>query len=680
MKKWMLVAGAAIVVMCGVGIWFWLLGSVSAEAPRGVTLDIQESNVQVRRPGTTLWENAATGMEIGEGWSVKTDANGVAVIRFGGQGESRLGNVTEVTVTKAMINAEDPTKVNILLKLGTGRIWSRVLKLFDIESSYAVETSAVVATVRGTAFDISSASDGSSELWVSQSAVDVAPSQGILLESPGAVAEGQSARYGSDGNLQATSTISEEVTSGPWFSWNTESDEAFVNDERERVKTMFLRMGGVGPDSVLYGISRASENLHLAFASDERKDALASRYFARRFARILNLVEEGKTGLAAQEFARIETHARTQLRGATMERERRSMRIAIARVNILVADAGPDSPLFPFKQRLENLLEALEEGNDAALLYVRMLGIDARLNEAARFRAARKFTDAATSLSVAESGIQNIARESESMLPSLPKEARRALRGKLAALIARGLAERHALRAAMTPALSDETATSTEDGTDAATSTLLGPPPSEPLREPPQTGSPGEGDSLQGPQYQSITLFIQPNPVNVGQAANLIVEAKTAAGAIADVTAKSTFVIVNGVGNLNGPTVTGSQQGTITVQASLNDNGTVRTSSATVTVQGQVTLTGLELSSSQGLLIDAYKNPTTQIIASAVYSNGYRKAVTAQTVYELPTPAAGSMNGSFFTAQLDYVGTALILGSFTEGGVTVTGDITLNIR
>lgn len=675
MKKWMLIAIGAILVLGGSGTWFWLLGSAPKEAPRTVTLETQESNVTVRRPDATIWEPADPGMELGEGWSVKTDAKGIAVIRFWGQGESRLQSNSEVTITKAMIDADDPTKVNVLLKLDAGRVWSRVLKLFDIGSSYAVQTNAVVATVRGTAFDVAANPDGSSEIWVNRSAVDVAPSQGIRIESPLALAEGYSAIFSADGLQKSTSSISVQTKDSNWFRLNERSDESFVNNEKDRLRSELAKLGGAGPDSLLYGFTRASEDLHLAFAQEGQKDALASRYLTRRFARLIDLVLAGKTGLAAQEFARLETYVRTQLRGSDAVRERRRIKIAISRVAILIADADPDSPLYAFKQRFEDLAEALQEGDGVSLLYVRMLAVDARLDEASRFRRTGNYQSGSLALNVAKTAITNITRESEAVLPTASKDARRALRGKLAGLIAREGAERAALMAAMIPAPAEGTTTSTDDGTATSTS-LLG----APSTERPTSTPTGTVVLPQGPQYASIALYIQPNPVSVGQAANLIVEASASDGSKTDVSAKSTFTIVNGVGSLNGPTLTPSQQGTVTVQATYNDNGTQRTASATVTAQGQITLDSLALASSQGTVINTTKNPTTQIISSASYSNGYNKAVTAQTSYQVLTPGAGSMNGSYFTAASNYTGSAEIEGSFTENGSTVVGSITLTIR
>jgi len=682
MKKWVVIL-VVLVAVSGIGFWFWSLAALPTEAAQEVMLTVENPAVSVRAPGSSLWEEATSGMTIGVGWSVRTDKGGLASIRFFDQGESRIGENSEITVSAASIDTNDPTKLSIKLKLDFGRVWSRVLKLFDLDSSYSVETSSVVATVRGTAFDVQATENGGAEVWVSESAVDVAPSKGIAIDTPDAIPEGFSALFAPDGSAGDPTPITDETKNGRWFRTNHDADMAFVATEKAERKDELKRLGGSRPDSVLAGITGLSEKLHLAFADKEEQDGLAERYFARRFARLIELVEAGKAGLASQEFARLENFIRTELQGEGSDIERRRIRAALARVSILVEDADPDSALFPFKQRIENLTEALSGGEADSVLFVRLLALDARLDEAVRFANRNKFDASLMALDVAKSGLENVNREAEGILSGLTKERRRALRGKIDSLRAREGVIRIRVQASLIP--TDETATSTEDGTTTPTSTAPTTPttpttqtPTTPTTPPPTTTVPPPPTG--SPLYSSIRFFIQPNPLDVGKTSNLVVLGVRKDGAGEDdVSARATFTHQGGLGTLNGPTFTGTKSGNGTIQASYNDAGTTLTSTVSVTVKGTAVLQSLNLTSATGGTVTRYT--PTQMFASAHYSDGYNKSVTAQTTFVSMNAAAGTMNGNNFQPQANYTGPPVeIQGTFTESGITVTGSIYLTIQ
>ena len=179
-------------------------------------------------------------------------------------------------------------------------------------------------------------------------------------------------------------------------------------------------------------------------------------------------------------------------------------------------------------------------------------------------------------------------------------------------------------------------------------------------------------------------MFIQPNPINVGQTASLTVLATRTGGGQDNVTARSTFSVVNGQGGLNGPTFTGTVAGTVTIQAAYFDNGTTHTAKTTVSVSGVATLQSLVLQSTNGTLLDRYENPSTQIQAYAKYSDGYQKLVTNLSTFTNSNPAAGTLSGSSFTASFSQTqgGTVTtdIEGTFTEDGKTVVGSIVLTVQ
>ena len=186
-KRWGWIAVAALVII-GVGFaWFWSLAAVAPEQVSEVTLRVERAPVQVRASGETAFREALNGITLTPGTVVKTGEGGRATIVFFGKAESRLDANSEVTIADAAETGESTT---VQLDLGVGRMWSRVLRLLDLDSSFSVKTSSVVATVRGTAFDVRANADGSAEVSVSESVVrlasvaqESAPVPAMLLNS-----------------------------------------------------------------------------------------------------------------------------------------------------------------------------------------------------------------------------------------------------------------------------------------------------------------------------------------------------------------------------------------------------------------------------------------------------------------------------------------------------------------
>jgi hypothetical protein len=103
----------------------------------------------VSAQGTTA--TLYTGDEVAVGSSIKTDTNGVVVVHFSDGSFAKLDPNSSITITEASYE-ESSGSSNVHVTLNTGTLWSKVLDLVGINSSWQVETSNAVATVRGTSF------------------------------------------------------------------------------------------------------------------------------------------------------------------------------------------------------------------------------------------------------------------------------------------------------------------------------------------------------------------------------------------------------------------------------------------------------------------------------------------------------------------------------------------------
>jgi hypothetical protein len=685
MKKGIIVSSVISLLLLGAIIWFWSLGSVPREEAQKVVLHVTRPSVSVRRPNSTTWEDVTGDTILTVGWSVKTAENAQATITFFNQAESRLDQNSELTIGDASGPAPGSSQSSILLNLDIGRVWSRVLRLFDLDSSYSVKTASVVATVRGTAFDVRANADKSTEVLVAESAVTVTSLNGGPLSatanvsSTPALAEGYVATYGSNGKKRAVKEITGDMRAGGWFLLNRIADASFVRSEQEQSRAAIRKLGGMSPDSPLVGVSNLSEQLHLLVSNDIERDRLAIEYTTRRLGLLIDLVQTGKAGLASQELARIENEARTTLSGTAGEKARRELLVALGRISPLLEDAEPTSALYPFKQRVEDMMLNLKQDDRVASLFARLLTSDARMDEAVKLMDANGLEEVTTALDAAKNGIENVARDAEPMYSDMKPEQHDAFIGKLLALRARETALRVRLESAISGPSPAITPTSTSTSMTAPTSTT-------PSVQPPVKSATSTSPTVGTPQYRSIKAFIQPNPLTVGQTATLAVKAtRLDNGKEEDVTAITKFYMVRGTGNLNGPSFKGTVAGTVTIEASLADIGNTLSATVDETVVGVAVLKSLTLSSTNGTTLSA-KTPITQIVSTAVYSDGYQKQVTNLTSLQNSNPAVGTLSGNTFTskaapgAAAPVTGSTDIEGTFTENGIMVTGLVTLTVK
>lgn len=95
-----------------------------------------------------------TGDEIIVPAGIKTDKDGSSDIHFLDGSVMRVGPSSIFDITSASFE-KDTGKIGVVAKLSVGRIWSKIVELATPDSVWQVETSNTVATVRGTAFGVS---------------------------------------------------------------------------------------------------------------------------------------------------------------------------------------------------------------------------------------------------------------------------------------------------------------------------------------------------------------------------------------------------------------------------------------------------------------------------------------------------------------------------------------------
>jgi hypothetical protein len=670
MKKWLIGAGIALLLLGVGGWWIWSLGSVSLVEPQArIVLKIETQGVDVRASESEEWKTATDGMELVAGSAVRTDEQGRASIVFFDSSVTRLRPASSISLEEAAVSRERGETMSVRIKLLSGRVWSRIINVFDLGSSFSVRTDQVVATVRGTAFDVGMSTSGTT-LWVSDSAVEVTGQDrkdGTLVSgAPFYVGEGNMVLRDNRG-WSAIEALSATDTGSDWFRSNTNADMDFGRGVRKNLSKKLANEGDAHVGSFLERFTRFSEAIHMRFAGPRAGDLYAT-YAGRRLIGIVSLIDRGMSGLAFQAFTTLESDVKEDLKDPKHAGHRLPLRHAVRQAIVLLDDVAASSPQYRLRQRLEDLNDLLAGDDRAALLYGRLLAIDAGLATASRLIDERALEEAGMSLDAAHQGIVNVTSDLENAASGMSDVQASDLRAKRDAVLAREAAVRAKLAAALAPPTVPEDLV--------PTSTTMTPTSTTPVQTPRPTTPTSTGKTL-GP-WTRITLSAQPNPVQTGSATQLRVMGIKADGTSEDATAYATFKLIGSLGSLNGATYMSSQPGSVTIEASVKDaSGVVKTATVIIEVQQAVVLSNIEIiPQGETTVIAGTQVP---VVVKAMYTSGMTSLVTSMATWLTSDANIGSVANGLFTAWVNGQGLVTITTTYTEAGVTKSTSIVFTV-
>jgi hypothetical protein len=592
------------------------------------------------------------------GDSLRTGAEGLAVVTFFDLTQSRLGPGSELRLTEL----ETPTQTDALsirLELESGRLWSHVLRLFELDDSYAVSAQNVVATVRGTTFDLNRQAD-SLALSVTESAVELVGAQ-AADDAPDrslVVGEGFMVKLDSQGKIGQTTSLTDAMLEVGWFDENRHKDQAFENEAGRRLADQLEKLGGTSPDSLFDYVTRLSENAHLRLANGQAPE-LYARYVERRLFGAKKLIEQGRSGAAFAALTRLEDDVAIKLGGSDGAAYRRPLNRSFSSVMRLFSGVGPSSPLYRMKQRLEDIQISFASNDQVEQAYTRLRAIDARLDEASMLIILSSLDEAKVALDAARQGLTNVERDIDRLPEGIAADRLNALRGKLNVLKAREAVYRVRLATAIEPpqsqiTLPGEAATSTADAL-SATST----------------------SATTTTAYENILVSASPGSPYVGQDVSVRVRALKADGQSVEVTTLSRFTYT-GPANMNGPVLTPTGVGRVVVTARFEDEGTLFEGQVTLDVRSApLTLQTLRIEPVEP--INVIFGQSVALKAVAVYSDGSSKDVTTSAKFSTSNLILGFMSGSVFVAGKEAEGVVRISGVYEEGAKRITAFRDFNV-
>ncbi|MCC7522526.1 FecR domain-containing protein, partial [Candidatus Uhrbacteria bacterium] len=262
MKYSRLLSSLAVIVVFGAlvwgGAWFWSVGSVAAEYLPGIRIQVKSGTVELRKASETAFQTVQDVMEIQPGDTVKTGTASEAEILWGDLGVSRVAENSEVVIDDAPRDVSGEGAV-IRLKVNAGRVWNRMLKLLDLESSMQVQTSDVVATVRGTSYGIIK-QPNCTEAAVTESVV------GISADGSGSEVLLADNEWGSFGANDCKAPVRKLTPADEWPAQERLKDERFDRDYLAGLRSRFEARAEPIKNTPNW-IVDTSEKLHLALAT-----------------------------------------------------------------------------------------------------------------------------------------------------------------------------------------------------------------------------------------------------------------------------------------------------------------------------------------------------------------------------------------------------------------------------
>lgn len=573
MRRWLpLVLLVALIVS---GIWFWSLGSLPDEVMPGARVVATEGSVHVR--GADGAERTATvDMALAQGETIFTGPDGKATLDWFGNGETRIGESSEVLIQRAE-NASG--SVQVRLRLESGRVWSRVLRLLDLDADVSVETADVVATVRGTSFDVQKPAGGQTTIWVADSVVEVAGATVGGAADGFFIPEGSMADFGAGRRTTSTRLISQADRATPWFTRNREADDAFRTAALSRLQSS---VAGRAPTGILRDLTRWSEGLRTRFAARERRLQLESRYLLRRLLEARLMAEEGRSGLAYQEFGRLDGELRSRFQSNPEAAQ--AIRPAVLMAQSLFRDVQPTSPAYRIKQQVEEWL-ALVARSPGERLYARLMTIDARLDEASMALASGEEEAATQVLVLARQGLVNADRERREARDVEAGQADR-IRRVWKALTIRAEALDLQLKAINEPLPSPPPEPTEETPT--STTPVVTPTSTVPVTPTPTSTPSTPSTTTPVVQPKPVSLSLTPTSLTIGFSERVTYRAIVVydTGFTRDVSKSARFTASpTGYGALNGNVFSATQlQGTITINAEYQEQGTTLNAASSLTI------------------------------------------------------------------------------------------------
>jgi len=623
----------AILLLFGLN-WFWSLGAVASVERKFIRVEAVEGHVEWKRANESEWRELTATTEVSTGDSVRTDASARAQILWGDRGVTRLDPATEIVLDEAPKGNTINTAF-LRVRLESGRVWSRMLKMIDINEGMQVQTNNVVATIRGTSFGVAKEEDGS-KIAITDSVVDAA----LTL-----VREGQWGTFDKDGKLVEVRQLTD---ADAWAGENRTLDRAFDDAKLHELETRFQQRISGGAQAPIW-ILQLSEQLHLSFLAGDKKEARRETYALRHLA-----LSSESNSFDAQLKA-----AENLFAGKSVSGEFQNELHAWIALSLSARDAGQNIKLSSDQLvSLEGLRLRLANSEEGAFT-IKAVELDEKIDQLL-YGTPPEGVTAGTLLASIADFVDQVKRSSSLQPKSVEQLVRRA----------EAMGYRLGFEGFGKDISSDTPEKPFEEGA-----------PATDIQN--QDENAAQATSSTSRIYRQLSLFASPSRVSVGDEVRLTLYGITVAGTTAVLNENATFGIVPpGEGKIvSNTTFIPSVPGQIKISATYEDPEGMRTVFATVQVEKPVAVSGYS-----GLTFVFQTDLTAPCGAKlpfkikALYKNGTQKDVTLQASKSVSDPnLIYVQSDSVVTYCPAQQSSAEVYATYMEDGIRQTTQATITV-
>lgn len=332
------------------------------EAAFLTTLEQTSGSVTVIRGNKSI--SGAPGFVLRKDDIVRTGNNSRTTIRFLDQSVSRLGENTEIKLSRLFINPSNKTETFVEIVLHRGRIWSRVINLISNFSSFQVKAANTVAVAKKkAAFDVSVSSSGKPKVSAVKNKVDfVVATDKKVMETT--LVKGFEAEI-KNGKPSVAQTAVSQNTSGEKDSWildNLEEDKAYIETVKKENRAQIQNEAKVLPGNPLYSVKEFTEGTKIAFTLNDferqKKILIAG---SEKLAEAIPFLDKRETARAASLLQAFQTAVSEVLEWAKSFEATNP--VEVLQLNTLAGEllAGyekrlalllPGDPLYPLKETI----------------------------------------------------------------------------------------------------------------------------------------------------------------------------------------------------------------------------------------------------------------------------------------------------------------------------------------
>lgn len=218
---------------------------------------------------------------IKTGDEIKTASDSRARIVFYDTNEVTVDENTELIISQAMIDKNSPFLTKISLKLKTGQIWSRLQSFINPEALFEIEAEDVVATVRGTSFNVSN-KEQKIIVSVFENVVEV-NKKNDFVNSKNILESYKKITFSNEKNiLGEVEDISQEEKDLVWVKDNLLRNQNF-SEELKKYNGFIIEKNNLKLSNKFYFLKFIGEKIRIFFTSDlQVKEDLKNNFIIKK--------------------------------------------------------------------------------------------------------------------------------------------------------------------------------------------------------------------------------------------------------------------------------------------------------------------------------------------------------------------------------------------------------------